>query len=186
MSFDQHAKPIDGRLQSDRPWVVKIQPAYMLPWGTMAGAEIDVEAGVPMTSSVTFTGVPVYVFGRNDLGRLPVFSYVNLNFLQEVRLKKFRATVALNVENLLDQMTVTNIGTSPYRDALNFSECSGGTSAANRLCADRAFFAGFDTAAVMARSNALSSTAGRPNPLYKLASGYQSARSARLQVRFYF
>ena len=45
MSFNEKGEAIDGRLQSDRPWVVKIQPAYILPWGTMAGAEIDIEAG---------------------------------------------------------------------------------------------------------------------------------------------
>jgi len=187
MSFNEKAQPIDGKLQSDRPWVLKIQPAYILPWGTMAGAEIDVESGLPMTSSVTFTGVPVYVFGRNDLGRLPTFSYVHLNFQQEFRLpKNLRATVSFNIENLFDQMTVTNIGTSPYRDALNFNQCSGGTSAANRLCADRAFFAGFDTKAVMAAQNAINPNSSRPNALYKLASGYQGARAARFQFKFTF
>ena len=166
MSFNEKAKPIDGSLQSDRPWVLKIQPAYILPWGTMAGAEIDVEAGLPMTSSVTFTGVPVYVFGRNDLGRVPTFSYVNLNFQQEFRLpKNLRATIALNIDNLFDQETVTSFFATPYRDALNFNQCSGGTAAANRLCADRAFFAGFDTKAVMAAANAAAPTrcrASRP------------------------
>ena len=187
MSFDANAKPIDGKLQSDRPWVLKIQPAYILPWGTMAGAEIDVESGLPMTSTVTFTGVPVFMFGRNDLGRLPTYSYVNLNFQQEFRLpKNMRTTVALNIDNLFDQDTVTNIGTSPYRDAMTFNQCTGGTAAANRTCADRAFFAGFDPAAIMAQNNAASSGTGRPDPRYKLASGWQGARSARLQVRFSF
>lgn len=82
-------------------------------------------------------------------------------------------------------MTVTNIGTAPYRDALNFRQCSGGSATANRLCADTAFFAGFDTDAVMAINQAAANT-GRPNPLYKLASGYLGARSARVQVRFTF
>ncbi len=68
-----------------------------------------------MTSAVTFTGVPVYVFGRNDLGNVPTYSYVNLNFQQEFRLpKNLRATVALNIDNLFDQETVTTI----VRDAL--------------------------------------------------------------------
>jgi hypothetical protein len=187
MSFDQTAKPINGNLQSDRPWVVKIQPAYILPWGTMAGAEIDVEAGLPMTSSITFGGVPVYMFGRNDLGRLPTYSYVNLNFQQEFRLpKNMRATVAFNLDNLFDQETVTTIGTSPYRDTMTFNQCTGGTAAANRTCADRAFFAGFDAKAVMAQNNAVSSGTGRPDPRYKMASGWQGARQARLQLRFTF
>src|SRR5262249_44855736 len=68
MSFDQTGAPTYGRLQSDRPFVFKLQPGYILPkFGTMVGAEIDVESGLPQSSQVTFTNVPVYVFGRNDL-----------------------------------------------------------------------------------------------------------------------
>jgi hypothetical protein len=118
---------------------------------------------------------------------MPTFSYVNLNFQQEVRLpKNLRATVSFNIENLFDQMTATSIGTTPFRDALNFNQCSGGTAAANRLCADRAFFAGFDTRAIMAAQNAANPNSGRPNALYKLDSGYQGARSARFQFKLTF
>jgi hypothetical protein len=182
MSFDQRAQAISGDLQSDRPWVFKLQPLYRLPWGTMAGAEIDVMSGLPMTSSITFTGVPVYMFGRNDLGRLPTRSYVHLNFQQDLRLpKNMRANISFNIENLFDQMTTTNIGTAPYRDALVFTQCSGSAT-----CANNAFFAGFDAAAVMAANNAANSATGRPNALWKLPSGYEGARQARLQVRFTF
>ena len=113
---------------------------------------------------------------------------MNLNFQQEFRLpKNLRATVALNIDNLFDQETVTAIFATPYRDALNFNQCSGGTAAANRNCADRAFFAGFDTKAVMAAANAAApNSAGRPDPRYKMDSGWQGARQARLQVRFSF
>jgi hypothetical protein len=189
MSFDQNAKPVYGRLQSDRPWVVKIQPAYILPWGTQAGAEIDVESGVPQSSTVNFAGtLPVFVNGRGDLGRAPVLSYMNLNFRQEFRLPgtRYKVLAALNIDNLFYQMTVTTIGTTPYRDTMTFPQCTGGTSAANRTCADTAFFAGFNAAAVMAQDAAATANTGRPNVLYKQPSGYQGARSGRFQLKFTF
>ena len=179
MSFNEKGKPIDGNLQSDRPWVVKIQPAYILPWGTMAGAEIDVEAGLPMTSSVTFTGVPVYVFGRNDLGQLPTFSYVNLNFQQEFRLpKNMRGDRRVQHR----QPVRSGDGDEHRHDALprrlKFNQCSGGTAAANRDCADRAFFAGFDTKAVMAPNNAAS-----PNTRPAQTRATRWPRAGRARVR---
>jgi len=186
MSFDQNGKPVYGVLQSDRPYVLKIQPAYVLPWGTQAGAEIDVESGLPQSSTVTFTGVPVFVYGRNDLGRSPTYSYVNLNFQQAFTIRHYRFMASLDINNLLDEMTVTSFGTSPYRDAMTFTQCTGGSSTDNRSCADRAFFAGFNTAQVMALDNASSASTGRPDPRFKLASGWQGARSARLQVKFTF
>jgi hypothetical protein len=100
---------------------VKLQPAYILPWGTQVGAEIDIESGLLQSSTVTFTGVPVFVYGRNDLGRTPVFSYTNLNFQQSVNLpKRFRATIALNNENLFDSDDGHQQNTSPYQTALLF------------------------------------------------------------------
>jgi len=187
MSFDQSVSPVYGRLQSDRPWQLKVQPIYILPWGTQAGAEIDVESGNPQSSTVTFTGVPVFVYGRNDLGYSPMYSYTNLNFQQEFKMPKGTAImVALNIENLFDQMAVTTFSTSPYRDALTFPQCAGLTGTTGSTCSNNAFFAGFDTAAVMAAVNAKTPTTGRPDPRYKLASGYQNFRTARLQVRFRF
>jgi outer membrane receptor protein involved in Fe transport len=181
MSFDQTGKVLDGRLQSDRPWVFKLQPAYRLPWGTMAGAEIDVMAGLPYTSSITFTGVPVYMFGRNDLGRVPTRSFVHLNFQQELRMpKNMRAAISFNIENLFDQMTVTSVANAPYRDALVFTQCS------NATCANNAFFAGFDAAAIQAARNAANPAQGRRDPRWKQANGWEGARSARLQVKFTF
>ena len=112
---------------------------------------------------------------------------MNLNFQQEFRLpKNLRATVAFNIDNLFDQETVTSIGTAPYRDALKFNQCS-----AERPRQPRARIARSSPAstpnAVMARSNAAAATsAGRPDPRYKMDSGWQGARQARLQVRFSF
>jgi len=189
MSFDQNGKPVFGLLPSDRLYVVKIQPGYLLPWGTQAGAEIDFMSGQPQSTTVTYKAVPVFVYGRNDLGRSAALSYVNLNFQQAFRLRGGRSvTASLNLDNLFDQMTITAVTQTAYRDTLTFPQCSSGTATQNTLCADRVFFAGFSTPAAMAADQAANINTGRPNALYGLptSSGYQSARSARFQVKFSF
>jgi hypothetical protein len=200
LSFDQKVHTTYGRLASDRPYVVKIQPAYILPWGTMAGAEIDVESGLPQSSSINFNNVPIFIYNRNDLGRMPTFSYVNLNFQQSFRMPGGRrVTASLNIDNLFDQKTVTGIGTSPYNGSMTFTQCAGlpdpaGTPAGTgtKTCSDLAFFAGFDIKTVEAAVHSAAiltnpvSTTGNPNALYKLASSFQGARSARFEIKFSF
>ena len=66
---------------------------------------------------------------------------------------------------------------------MSFTAVPRGTAAD---CANKAFFAGFDTKAVMAASNAANSGTGRPNALYNMANGYQGFRTARLQIKFSF
>jgi hypothetical protein len=62
MAFDQTGKPVYGRLESDRPYQIKIQSAYILPWGTMAGVEIDVESGQPQNTMISQwrSSVPIW------------------------------------------------------------------------------------------------------------------------------
>ena len=118
--------------------VLKMQPSYILPWGTMAGAEIDVESGLPQSSTVTFTGVPVFVFGRNDLGRSPTYSYVNLNFQQDVQAGQGHAGDgrAQHREPVRPD-DGDDIGTAPYRDALTFPQCAGLTGTAGSIARTR-------------------------------------------------
>ena len=189
MSYDQTGKAVYGRLESDRPYQIKIQPAYILPWGTMAGAEIDVESGQPQNTMVIYNGVPVFPYGRNDLGSSPTYSYVNLNFQQTFKIgKRYRLNASLNLENLFDQMAanpltgITNgSNTDPYRDTMTFVQCG-----SDPTCANKAFFAGFNTAAVMAADHAANANTGRVNPLFGHPSTFQGARAARLQFKFSF
>lgn len=170
MAFNQTGQANYGRLQSDRPVQFKAQGAYVMPWGTQMGVNFVAFSGLPNTTSVTYKGVPVFVFGRNDLGRSPAFTQVDLNFTQSFSLpRNMRALVNFNIDNLFDQMVETTKATAAYRDALV-------------LTSDTEFFAGFSTVAKMATR----SPVGRPNATYNLASGYQGARSARLSVRFTF
>ena len=70
--------------------------------------------------------------------------------------------------------------TDPYRDTMTFTQCP------DAACANKAFFAGFDTAAVMAADHAANANTGRVNPLFGHPSTFQGARAARLQFKFSF
>lgn len=170
MQFDQTGKALTGNLQSDRPIQFKAQGAYILPWGTQVGVNFVAFSGLPNTTSVTYKGVPVFVFGRNDLGRSPVYTQTDLNFTQSVKLpRNMRLQAQFNIDNLFDQMTATTRFATAYRDALV-------------LANDQAFFAGFDTVSSMANRTPV----GRPDPRYKQNSGFQGARSARFSVKLTF
>lgn len=170
MAFNEKGQVNYGRLQSDRPVQFKLQGAYIMPWGTQVGVNFQALSGLPNTTSVTYKGVPVFVFGRNDLGRSPVFTQTDLNFTQSFKLpRNMRILAQFNIDNLFDQMTATTLFATAYRDALV-------------LANDQAFFAGFNTVSSMATRTPV----GRPDPRYKMESGYQGARSARLSVKFTF
>jgi hypothetical protein len=141
-----------------------------MPWGTQMGVNFVASSGLLNTTSVTYKGVPVFVYGRGDLGRAPMFSQVDLNFTQSFSLpRNMRLNVQFNIDNLFDQMIVTGLSNAQYRDAIV-------------LANDTQFFAGFSTPAVV---SAMAAPA-RPDPRYKLDSSWQGARSARLSLKFTF
>ncbi len=86
MSYGSDGKAVYGLLPTDRPHTFKLSGAYDFKWGTTVGANWFVESGVPQTTVVRFTGYPVFVYGRGDLGRTPVLSQLDLNLMQEFRL----------------------------------------------------------------------------------------------------
>jgi outer membrane receptor for Fe3+-dicitrate len=169
MSFDQTGNPVYGRLATDRPHYFKLQATYELPWGTGIGANFDLASGTPQTSTVTFKSVPVYAYGRGDLGRTPVYSNTDLSIYHTFRLPgRSQVQLYLNVFNLFDQDTVSRYFTGRYRDAL-----SGLT--------DATFFQGFNEAALVAANGKI-----RPDPRFGLPDQYLGARSMRLQAKFSF
>ena len=169
MSFDQNGQPVYGLLATDRPHQFKMQATYDFPHGTGAGLNYFLASGTPQSSTITFKSVPVYAYGRGDLGRTPVFSSTDLSLWQTVKLPgNTNATLALNVFNLFDQNTITRIYTTRYRDQL-----PGLT--------DATFFQGFDEAAIVAANPNV-----RPDPRFGQPDQYQGARTLRLQVKFTF
>ncbi len=176
MSYDEKGNQADGLLPTDRPIQIKAQGSYSFKFGTSVGLNFFGMSGLPYTSYVTYQSVPVYFKGRNDLGRVPFLTQMDLNVLHDIKIKgQSKLQLQLTVLNLFDQGTVTSLSGAAFRDALVLP---GATPQA-------AFFVagGFNTTAVQA---ARLPGSGRPQPTYDLANGYQSPRSVRLSAKFTF
>ena len=87
LMWDAHGNlDVLGRLATDRPHVVKLYGAYLLPTGTQVGAFFYGGSGTPISrtvSSINF--IPIFVDGRGSLGRTPFLSQTDLLVSQEHR-----------------------------------------------------------------------------------------------------
>jgi carboxypeptidase family protein len=181
MSYDASGsrQPVLGLLGTDRPHQFKTQVTYSAPWGTSVGIDGVLESGSPLQSQLSWRGFPVYFKGRADLGRTPVYSQLNLVVQHDIKLPNLhKFNVNVNITNLFDQATSTNVNNTPWRDSFNVPGLSSDASNAY-------FFAGFDPAALAAQIRATGGTM-RPNPLFNLPSGYQGRREIRIGMKYSF
>ncbi|MEI6669366.1 MAG: carboxypeptidase regulatory-like domain-containing protein [Acidobacteriota bacterium] len=179
-SFNAAGQAVYGNLPTDRPHAVKVQGTYDFKTGTSVGAFFIVQSGIPQTTVVRFTGYPVFVYGRGDLGRSPVYSQMDLVASQEVRFGKSRRLVfQANIDNLFDQSTwyglynvSSGYGPQPYRDSITLSMPpgvlyqTGGYSVANIVSSYKGTL--------------------RTNPLYTTPNIFQGRRAVRLSIKFAF
>jgi hypothetical protein len=108
--FDAHGHDgLYGRLPTDRPHVFKFYGSKMFKFGTELGGFFRATSGTPMTTQVnTINGIPMYVEGRGDMGRTPIFNQTDLLIAHELKLgtsetKKLR--FEFNMINLFNQKT---------------------------------------------------------------------------------
>jgi hypothetical protein len=101
-----HLDP-QGRLATDRPHVLKLYGATVLPFGTELGANFYAGSGTPLTTYVnTLNGIEVMANGRGDMGRTPVLSTTDLLLSHQINLGgRKRLRLELNVLNLFNQKT---------------------------------------------------------------------------------
>jgi hypothetical protein len=97
-----------GRLATDRPHVLKLYGATILPFGTEVGVNFYAGSGTPLSTYVnTLNGIEVMVNGRGDMGRTPVLSTTDLLVSHQIGLGgRKRMRLELNVLNLFNQKTV--------------------------------------------------------------------------------
>ena len=90
LMFDSHGNlGVEGRLATDRPHVLKLYGAYDFPFGTQLGAFVYAGSGTPMSTYVVTTNqIPVFVEGRGDMGRTPVYSRTDLLLSHAVNLDR--------------------------------------------------------------------------------------------------
>jgi hypothetical protein len=99
-----HLDP-QGRLATDRPHVLKLYGATVLPFGTELGVNFYAGSGTPLSTYVnTLNGIEVMVNGRGDMGRTPVLSTTDLLLSHQLDLGgRKRLRFELNVLNLFNQ-----------------------------------------------------------------------------------
>jgi hypothetical protein len=108
--FDAHGHDgLFGRLPTDRPHVFKFYGSKSFKWGTEIGGFFRASSGTPMTTQVnTSNGIPMYVEGRGDMGRTPIFNQTDLLIAHELKIGKSevkRLRFEFNIINLFNQKT---------------------------------------------------------------------------------
>ena len=173
MMYDQSGskEPVQGLLNTDRPFYLKAQGTYQMPWGTSVGLNYSARSGSLWSDQVSYQGYsPVFYLGRGNLGRSPLESFFDLSVQQEFRFsKRYSVNLSLNVLNLFDNDVATNLNPNKYRDRITFSPTE-------------KFFDGFDAQAIM-NANPVSY---RPNALYKMDIGFLGRRDITVGASFRF
>ncbi|MFB3906311.1 MAG: carboxypeptidase regulatory-like domain-containing protein [Acidobacteriota bacterium] len=105
--FDSHGSFLDGRLQTDRPHVLKLYGSYSFRFGTELGGRFEVKSGTPLSTMVeNLSQVPILVEGRGDLGRTPVLSQTDLLVSHEIKIAEGKTLrFEFNATNLFNQKT---------------------------------------------------------------------------------
>jgi TonB dependent receptor len=177
-SYDSHGKLAEGLLATDRPHTFKFYGAYSLKtrFGeTNFGPNFLLFSGTPLTTELfAISSVPVYVNGRADLDRTPVFSQVDFYVYHEFSFPKhdqLRFRIDANISNLLNQDTVT----SRYTNYLNRND---GSYLQFQNPTD--YFKGFDWKAMVAQQTL------RTDPGYNKDDGWQAPRNMRFGLKFIF
>ena len=127
--FDSHGNFLDGRLQTDRPHVLKLYGSYAFRFGTELGGRFNISSGTPLSTMVeNMSQVPMLVEGRGDMGRTPVLSQTDLMISHEIKLgesKKIR--FEFNTMNLFNQKTARyrQVIMTRFRDSGSAMDMSG-------------------------------------------------------------
>jgi hypothetical protein len=105
--FDSHGKFLEGRLETDRPHVLKVYGSYAMKWGTELGLRFYAGSGTPITTRVeNLSQVPIMVNGRADAGRMPVLSQTDLLVSHQIKINETKKVrFEFNMSNLFNQKT---------------------------------------------------------------------------------
>ncbi|MGH8247547.1 MAG: hypothetical protein ACREUU_14070, partial [Gammaproteobacteria bacterium] len=175
MAYDQRAQVVFGRLATDRPHAFKFFGSYDLrsKIGTSRFSPIfEAFSGTPVSTEVSVDHVPVFVFGRGDLGRTAVFTTTDFMVGHEIPVGGEGRAIRLQLEifNLFNHAMETsrNTGLDHGND--------GGIEVENIAN----LFRGYDSRALMAAQRL------RVSPFYNWANRFQGPRTMRFGFHFVF
>ena len=178
--FDSHGNlDVLGRLATDRPVVAKFYGAYNFARNTQVGAFVYVGSGTPMSTYVnTVNQTEVFVEGRGDMGRTPVFSKTDLLLSHELTMTgNKRLRLELNVLNLFNQKTA--------RHLFNYLNRGAGAPRASSAIDlhDVDLFKGYNYRNMI---NATPDGANAYDPRYGMADLFQEGTQGQVSVKFLF
>jgi hypothetical protein len=174
--WDAHGRlDPQGRLATDRPHVLKVYGATILPFGTEVGVNVYAGSGTPLTTYVTTRNdIEVMVDGRGDMGRTPMLSTTDLLVSHAIGLGgRQRLRLELNVLNVFNQKTVRH-----RFNYLNRQRSSSQIDLSRTNLAD-----GYDYDAMI---DAQTDPAGPRDPRYGMADLFSEGTSGHLLVRWLF
>lgn len=184
-----------GALPTDRPHVFNAYGAYILDWSgsktnsTEFSAFQTFQSGTPQSTTVDYI-VPIFLEGRGDMGRTPMFSQTDFNVTHKYRFgrdNRFMVALNLNIDNLFDQKTVTRL----YTDKTGFSLSPFGLSPECVIAGAPSYpcvLNKFNSGALYAPINAaIAARVGDAiDSRYGQADQYQGPRGVRFGFRFVF
>ncbi len=181
--FDAHGHDgLFGRLPTDRPHVFKFYGSKMFKFGTEFGGFFRAQSGTPMTTQVnTSNGIPMYVEGRGDMGRTPIFNQTDLLIAHELKLGKSetkKLRFEFNVINLFNQKT--NVYTM---DRYNQEEL---VDTIGIPLSDVNLTQGFDWKSLVASTNAVRNGGIGLDPRYGHPAAFNPGFQGRGMVKFIF
>ncbi len=177
--FDSHGNlDVLGRLATDRPVVAKFYGGYTIG-RTQLGGLVYVGSGTPMTTYVNSVNqTEIYVDGRGNMGRTPVFSKTDLLVSHELPMAgNKRLRLELNVLNLFNQKTT--------RHVFNFLNRGGGTARASSAIDLGEFdlYKGYDYNALI---KATPDGQNAYDPRYGMDDLFEQGTQGQISVKFLF
>jgi hypothetical protein len=178
LGYTEKGVMAEGALATDRPNTFKFFGAYTLKsklGSTVFAPNLSLYSGIPITTEINaISSVPVYPYGRGDMGRTPFYFNTDFNVSHEVAPFKNNESIKVKFEltifNLFNQSRVTNIQSYiGHEDDLQLSFDN-----------DADIFKGFNLKQLMQTQEI------RQAPAYGLPNAFQSPRGLRLQVAFLF
>lgn len=113
--YDSQQRIVDGVLNTDRPHALEVQGTYRTPWTMTAGLNFSYVSGGPVSTDAQYNGVNFFPNGRNDMGRLDSIMNFDLMLAQPFQIGGMQVELAVNVLNLFDAATVTQIGNTQFQ-----------------------------------------------------------------------
>ncbi|MDT4897604.1 MAG: hypothetical protein QOH25_2681 [Acidobacteriota bacterium] len=205
IGFTPNGEPDNGRLATDRPHAVKIFAAYNFDWKNLFGYSLDSSgsnstelsasfiglSGTPTSTQIGIYGANVFLFGRGDLGRSPMFTQTDMALTHTYKFGddgRMALKFEVNALNVFNENNVTSVFQLISPDSLTGTTFGFTNAATAETDTIRAIFAGGLTNQIIAGFNRPAGDPGRiaRDVRYGLPRTFQTPRQIRFGFKFVF